>query len=53
MTSEWHIDIGRLERYAKLSPKKKLEWLGEMHDLMRRTYTKERRRIFWKLRGIK
>jgi hypothetical protein len=46
----WGNDEERLRRWVKLSPKKKLEWLYQAHMLMRKTFTKKQREIFWKLR---
>lgn len=53
MSPEWDIDKERLLIYMRMPAKKKLEWLGQMHDFMRRCYSSETKKIFWKLRGIK
>jgi hypothetical protein len=53
MKKGWDIGTDRLLKYSQMPAKKKLEWLTEMHELMRRSYSEERKRIFWKLRGIK
>ena len=53
MNRGWDIDADHLLKYSQMSARKKLEWLTEMHELMRRCYSKERKKIFWKLRGIK
>ncbi len=37
-------------RFARIPAKKKLEWLWQMHELIRLAYTKKQRDIFWKLR---
>jgi len=46
----WGNDEDRLRRWVKLSPKKKLEWLYQAHNLMRKVLTKQQREMFWKLR---
>ncbi|MBF0488993.1 MAG: hypothetical protein HQL15_00060 [Candidatus Omnitrophica bacterium] len=43
-------DEDRLQRWVKLSPKKKLEWLYQMHMFIRKAYTPKQKEIFWKLR---
>jgi len=53
MSSGWDIETDRLLRYMKVPARKKLEFLGQMHQFMVKTYSKERKKIFWKLRGIK
>jgi len=49
----WDIDEERLMRYLRIPAIKKLEWLQEMHDFLLATATPRRKKIFWKLRGIK
>ena len=46
----WESDRDRLLRFMKIPPKKKLEWLQQMHDYMVRFYSKEKKKNFWKLR---
>jgi hypothetical protein len=47
----WNNDSDAyLRRAMKLSPKKKMEWLYQMHNLMRKAYTKKQRDVFWKLK---
>ena len=53
MNFGWETEKERILRYIKVSPKKKMEWLKEMHDFLLATATPQRRKIFWKLRGIK
>ena len=43
----------RLLRFMRVPARKKLEWLWQMHEFMRSVYTKKRKAIFWKLRGVK
>jgi len=49
----WESEKEKLLRSIKVSPIKKLEWLQKMHEFMLSTATPERKKIFWKLRGIK
>ncbi len=53
MNFGWESEEEKLLRYMKISPKKKMEWLQKMHDFLLATATPARRKIFWKLRGIK
>ena len=53
MNFGWESEEEKILRYMKISPKKKMEWLQKMHDFLLTTATPERRKIFWKLRGIK
>jgi len=53
MNFGWESEEEKLSRYIKISPKKKMEWLQAMHDFLLTTATPERRKIFWKFRGIK
>lgn len=40
----------RLLKFMAIAPKKKLEWLRQMHEFISLAYTKKQRRIFYKLR---
>ncbi|MDP2929935.1 MAG: hypothetical protein Q8O01_07770 [Candidatus Omnitrophota bacterium] len=53
MNFGWDTEEEKLLRHMKIPPKKKMEWLQKMHDLLLATATSERKKIFWKLRGIK
>jgi hypothetical protein len=53
MNFGWESEDDKILRYLKLSPKKKLEWLQRMHEMFVATATPERKKRFWKLRGIK
>ena len=53
MNKGWDIGEDRLLRYSRLSARQKLEWLGEMHEFMKRCYSSKTKKIFWRLRGIK
>lgn len=50
MTFQWESQEERLLRFMRISPKKKLEWLQQMHEFMCLASTKKRKNIFWKLR---
>jgi hypothetical protein len=49
----WKSEEEKILRYMKVPPKKKLEWLQKMHEFLLATATPKRRKIFWRLRGIK
>ena len=53
MNFGWESEDEKMLRYMKIPARKKLEWLKEMHDFLLATATPRRRKIFWKLRGIK
>lgn len=53
MNFGWESEESKMLRYMKISPKKKLELLQKMHDFFVAAATPKRRKIFWKLRGIK
>lgn len=50
MISARKIQNERLLRFMRLPPKKKLEWLSQMHEFLRRGLTGKRRSIYYKLR---
>lgn len=50
MISKYESQKERLLRFMAIPPKKKLEWLAEMHELIRLAYTKKQRKIFYRLR---
>jgi hypothetical protein len=51
MIFEWESEEERLLRFMKIPPKKKLEWLHEMHEFMVKCSSKRIKSIRWKLRG--
>ena len=53
MNFGWESEEEKLLRYMKIPVKKKMEWLQAMHDFTLAMATPERKKIFWKLRGIK
>ena len=42
----------RLLKFMKVPPKKKMEWLCQMHELIVKSSSKRDRTIRWKLRKI-
>ena len=52
MIFKWETEEERLLRFMKISPKKKLEWLRQMHELIVKSSSKRDKLIRWKLRGI-
>ncbi|MFH0732581.1 MAG: hypothetical protein V2A72_06650 [Candidatus Omnitrophota bacterium] len=52
MAYKANISKERLLRYIKLSPKKKLEWLRQMHEFTVMASSKRLMAIRWKLRQI-
>ena len=49
----WESEKEKIRRSMRIPPKKKMEWLQAMHDLLLATADRKRREIFRKLRGIK
>jgi hypothetical protein len=52
MIFEWETEEERLLKFMKIPPKKKLEWLHEMHEFMVKCSSKRIKSIRWKLRKI-
>lgn len=46
----WQSQEERLKRHARLSAKKRVEWLYEMQLFTRKFFTPQKKKIFWKLR---
>lgn len=53
MTEEFETEEERLRRLMKYSPKKKLEWLREMHEFILKASSEEDRKIRIKLREMR
>ena len=53
MIFKWESEEARLLRFMKIPPKKKLEWLQQMHEFTLKFLSKERKKNFWKLREDK
>lgn len=50
MIFKWESQEERLRRFMRISPKKKMEWLCQMHEFLRRALTKKNIHLYWKLR---
>ena len=50
MIFKWETEKERLLRLMKISPKKKLEWLREMHEFVSKFTSKNNKTIRQKLR---
>ena len=50
MIFKWESQEERLSKFMGIAPKKKLEWLRQMHDFLRKTLTKKQRRVYYRLR---
>ncbi len=50
MIYKWETQEERLRRFIAIAPKKKLEWLFQMHYLLVKAFTKKKRNIYYKLR---
>ncbi len=53
MIFEWETEEERLSRFMKIPPKKKLEWLRQMHEFMVKGSSKRTKMIRWKLREMR
>ena len=53
MIFKWETEKERLLRFMKISPKKKLEWLQQMHEFILKASSKHDKLIRWKLRNIR
>jgi hypothetical protein len=47
---EWETEEERLLRFMRIPPKKKLQWLYQMHKFFCQTLTKKKRDLYQKLR---
>ena len=50
MNSHWETEEEKLIRFMKIPPKKKLEWLYQMHQLLTKAWTKKKKHDYFKLR---
>lgn len=50
MIFKWENQEERLLRFISIAPKKKLEWLRQMHDFLCKGLTKKQRYIYHRLR---
>ncbi len=47
---KWETQEERLLKFMAIPPKKKLEWLRQMHEFIRLAYTKKQRNLYYRLR---
>lgn len=52
MIFKWETEEQRMERFLRISPQKKLEWLWQMHEFIVKSSSKRDKLIRWKLREI-
>lgn len=52
MIFKWETEQERLLRLMRISPRKKLEWLRQMHEFIVKSSSKRDKLIRWKLRKI-
>jgi len=50
MIYRWENQEQRLLRFMKISPKKKMEWLAQMHEFLRKAFSKRQRLLFLRVR---
>jgi hypothetical protein len=50
MIFKWESQEQRLKRFMRISPKKKMEWLYQMHEFLRSVLTKKNIEVYRKLR---
>ena len=53
MDMKWENQEDKLRYYMSIPPKKKLEWLQQMHEFLCKALTKKQRRIYYRLREIR
>lgn len=53
MIFKWVSDEERLKRWMRISPKKKMEWLHEMHELFSKHVSKREKKFRRKLREMR
>ena len=46
----WETEDQKLSRFIKIPPKKKLEWLYQMHQFIRSAWTKKQIKTYLRLR---
>ncbi|MBL7073200.1 MAG: hypothetical protein ISS33_05415 [Candidatus Omnitrophica bacterium] len=53
MIFKWETEEERLRRFMKIPPKKKLEWLSKMHEIVLKSSSKRDKAIRRKLREMR
>lgn len=51
MIFRWESENERLRRFMSIPPKKKMEWLRQMREFMRKVSTDKQKEVYWKLRA--
>jgi len=52
MIFKWETEKERLSKFMQISPKKKLEWLRQMHEFIVKSSSKRNKQIRRKLRDV-
>ncbi len=52
MNLQWQTEEERLLKLMRIPPKKKLEWLAQMHKFILKSSSSQTLRLRWKLRDI-
>ncbi|MCX7877878.1 MAG: hypothetical protein N2510_04455 [Ignavibacteria bacterium] len=52
MITKWETKEERISKFMKISPEKKLEWLGKMHEFKLKMSSKQRKKISMKLKKL-
>jgi len=50
MIFKWESQKERLSRFMKIPPKKKMEWLNQMHEFLGKALTKRQKDVYRILR---
>ncbi len=50
MIFKWENEEEKLIKFMHIAPKKKMEWLAEMHEFLCRAFTKKQRKIYQRFR---
>lgn len=53
MIFKWETQEERLRKFMRISPKKKMEWLYQMHEFLRKALTKKSIATYRRLREIR
>jgi len=52
MNFGWETKEERILKFMRILPQKKLEWLEEYRKFTLNSFSKKRKKIFWKMREI-
>jgi len=53
MTYKWETEMERIKRFTKIPPRKKMDFLFRMHQLIAKTWTRKQKENFFKLRALR